>query len=80
MEESPPKVKRDFVLTVELRGKPSPQQIVDAISLLRREAESEFGLGFDERADVIGKPYIEGSPYPMHDAPVLILRAFPPRA
>ena len=79
MTDAPPKVKRDFVMMVELRGDPTPQQIVDAVALLRREAEAEFGLGFTERADVIGRPHMEGSPYPLVDVPVLILRAFPPR-
>lgn len=67
------KVKRDFVLMVELWGTPDPQEIVDAISALRAEAQKEFGLEYVERADVIGPNRGSGP-----DAvPVLILRAYP---
>ena len=71
-------VKRDFVLVVELFGKPDPQEIFDAIAALRREAEKEFGLGFVEKADVIGEQQITMPGVPAIPIPCLVFRAYPP--
>lgn len=73
-------VKRDFVLMVELFGKPHPQDIVAAIAELRREAEKEFGLGFTETADVVGPGYDpHHGKFPTVPIPCLIFRAYPPK-
>ena len=67
-----PFVKRNFELSVSLFGQPTANEIGEAINMLRREAEKEFGLKYKEVVKVFGPENAPNGPYP-----VMTMYAYP---